>query len=172
MDAKKILLLLITLLIYINVYSPLTEKNNTLKEKIIATKRSILKDKLYLKNQHKLLHDLNRSEESYNIYLNKHLYTSQKSQIFNLMQKKIKEEILKCNIHESNIKWGESYKTEGFIEFPMSVRVYGAVKNLGKFIETIRKNPKLHIKAFSISNSRKYYMLHLTIFAVSRSKDV
>ena len=171
MNNKKVLLILVTLLVYVNIYSPLIDKNNKLKEKIIATKRSILKDELYLKNQNKLLHDINRSEKTYTAYLDKHFYNVQKAQIFNLMQKEIKKEIDKCNIHEDNIKWGENYQNQDFIEFPISVRVYGTIRNLGKFIETMRKNPKLHIRSFSVMNSRKFYMLKLTLFAITRTKN-
>ncbi len=168
MNNKNILFFLIFILIYLNIFVPLSEENRHLQKKIIATQNSIQKDKLYILNKEKIIQDINESITLYDESCVKYFYQENSTKIFNIMQKEIKNVIVNSNTHEDNIKWGEIYKEEEITLFPISVRITGAIKNIGKFFETIYSNPKIYIKNFTIRNTKKFYVLELSLYGMKK----
>jgi len=166
MNNRNILFILILLLVYLNVFIPLSDKNRLLQKKIIATQNSIEKDKLYILNKDRINKDINQSITQYKMNEIRYFYQEESNQVFNLLQKEIKSLISKNNTHEDNIKWGEKYETENTILFPISVRITGAIKNIGNFFDDINNNPKIHIKDFTIRRTKNFYIMQLSLYGV------
>lgn len=172
MNNKNILYILIIILLYLNIYSPLVKDNIELKQKTINIKQSITKDKLYISHQNQILRDLNQSKSSFEDFKLMHFYQVKNLQVFNTMQKQLKEWIKRSKIKEDNINWGETYKNGNFIEFPIRVRVYGSISKIGNFFNMIYIDKKIYIKSFIIRRTKEYYILELSLYGLKSTKNV
>jgi Tfp pilus assembly protein PilO len=166
---KNILIFLIILIVYINLFTPLSEKNKNLLQKIIATKQAIQKDRLYIQYSKRIKHELYESNITNTAYIKRYFYEEANTQIFSLMQKEIKNLISTSSVHEDLIKWGESYQSDKLIIFPINVRVSGSVKKLGSFFELLDNNYKINIKDFTMQRMKEHYFLKISVYGVKRN---
>lgn len=169
MNNKNILYVLLLFLLYLNIFTPLSEENRELKQKLVTIKQSIKKDRLYIENEGKINHEVNQSALQSVMYKKKYFYQQEDAQIFNLIQKEIKKLITQTKTKEDNIKWGEKYTNENLIVFPISVRVTGGIRSLGRFFKKISANQKIYIKDFSIKRARQYYVMTLSLYGIKRN---
>ena len=166
MNSKNILIFLVFLIVYVNIFTPLSQENRQLKHKIIQLKKSIEKDKLYIHHARQINRDLNNSQTINEKYFNELFYNDTNTQVFNTMQKDIKSFIKNSNVHEDRISWGESYKDGKLIIFPLHIRISGSIKKLGNFYTKLEKHTKIHIKDITMQKTKEHYILKLSVYGV------
>jgi len=137
-------------------------------QKITVTKKSIQKDKLYILNEEKINKDLNNSNTINILFEKEYLFQEESTKIFNSLQKEIKKLISEHEVQEDDIKWGESYKIDTLVEFPISVRISGSIKKIGEFFKSIKDNKKIYIKSFIIRKTKKFYFLEISLYGLKR----
>ena len=172
MDNKNILIFLLILLIYINVYMPLAEKNQKLVHNIASVKKSINKDRYYIAHKAYIYQELNTSNTINHTYTQKYLFSEDSAMILNIIQKRVKQIIKDTHVNEDLITWGEQYTDKKYFEiFPMQLRVSGSVKHLGEFFDKLYHTHKIKIKEFSMERTPEHYILRISVFGVKKVEE-
>ncbi|MDF1881742.1 hypothetical protein JHD50_10605 [Sulfurimonas sp. MAG313] len=115
-NSKKLLVLLLAIFAYINVYTPLCESNNKDIKKLSLYKQKLKAEQYFLDNEKEMAFFISESKKNLeqNTYL-MHPENVQNSIIFNQTQNKIKNLVKRFDARVVNVLWGEPRSEKGGI---------------------------------------------------------
>ena len=144
-NSKKVLALLVSIFVYINIYIPLNDSNKKEISKLSLYKSKLEKEKAFLENKKMLSDFIDQSEN--NLKKNEDLMHPSKMQdsiIFNKMQTQIKTLAARHSAKVVNVIWGEPYVEENsaYYNMPFTFIVEIEPEDTSRFFNDLFKSSK------------------------------
>ncbi|HIP37552.1 MAG TPA: hypothetical protein EYG85_11940 [Crocinitomix sp.] len=137
---KNILLLLVTIFVYVNFFTPMMETNSNNLSKLQLYRAKLKVEKNFLENNISLEKYIGASQEILK-QNGQFLYSAktQKAIVFNQFQLRIKKEVKRLDGKVVNLIWGEPYSQDNlsYISMPFTIIVELHPNDVPKFLNTL-----------------------------------
>lgn len=168
MNSKHLLILLVTIFIYVNIYEPLVTQNKKNSSKLRTYKERLLLEKNFINHKKELEKYIYNSKVTLNQNENI-LYKAnlQDSIIFNKMQSKVKTIVNKNNAKLLNILWGEPYNSKEalYINMPFTFILEIEPKKLyNLFHDLFKYSQSMTIKQIFITKKKNNLLVNMQIY--------
>ena len=175
MDSKNLLILLVAIFAYVNVYQPLTVSNKRDMAKLTTYKQRLLSEKEFILHKDKISKFIKKSKITLENN-EKILYsaTQQDSIIFNTMQSKVKKLVHENRAKLLNILWGEPFSEEGsrYTNMPFTFIIEIEPKKFYNFFTKIFEHSKaISIKQLFIVKKKTSLVVNMQIYLHKNKKE-
>ncbi len=175
MDSKNLLILLVAIFVYINVYEPLVIKNKRDTTKLFTYTKKLSSEQKFILHKNEIVDFITKSKA---VLENneKALYDTsiQNSIIFNQMQSQIKNLVRLNNAKLINVLWGEPYSEENssYINIPFTFIIeIEPAKLYDLFTKLFAHSKSITIKQLFIVKKKNILVVNMQIYLHKNKQD-
>ena len=166
LNNKNVLIALLSLILYLNIYIPLESSNSKNISKLSLFKKKLKSEQEFLKNQKKVkIYIMNAKEIISN---NSKLFYQgklQNSMLYNNMQKKVNSITKNIDGKVINVIWGEPYDSSNkrYVSLPFTLIIELKPNMLYRFFNRFQSEKAITIKSFNLIKRRDNLLLNMQI---------